>query len=50
MCLHPVFGAILGMIFFNEVLRSYHIVGTLLVLIGIFLVSRAMAAAQSVKS
>ena len=50
MCLHPVFGAILGMIFFNEVLRSYHIVGTLLVLIGIFLVSRAMAAAQSVKT
>jgi drug/metabolite transporter (DMT)-like permease len=32
MCLHPVFGPVLGMIFFNEILRPYHGVGTVLVL------------------
>lgn len=45
MCLHPVFGPVLGMIFFDEVLRPYHGVGTVLVLIGVFMVSRTYAAA-----
>jgi drug/metabolite transporter (DMT)-like permease len=40
MSLHPVFGAALGMIFFGEVLHPYHLYGTALVLIGLFLVSR----------
>ncbi len=40
MSLHPVFGAALGMIFFGEVLHAYHLWGTLLVLAGLFLVSR----------
>ncbi|MGB0629638.1 MAG: DMT family transporter [Alphaproteobacteria bacterium] len=44
MCLHPVFGAILGAIFFDEVLRGYHWAGTALVLIGVVMVSRAYAA------
>lgn len=43
MCLHPVFGAILGSIFFSEVLQPYHGAGTVLVLLGVFLVSRAYA-------
>lgn len=41
MSLHPVFGAVLGFIFFNEQLRGFHIYGTILVLIGVILVSRA---------
>ncbi len=40
MCLHPVFGSALGMIFFDETLRPYHAVGTALVLIGVIVVSR----------
>jgi drug/metabolite transporter (DMT)-like permease len=40
MCLHPVFGSVLGMVFFDEVLRSYHAVGILLVLLGVWLVAR----------
>lgn len=43
MCLHPIFGAILGWIFFDEIFRSYHWAGTALVLIGVFMVSRAYA-------
>lgn len=43
MCLHPVFGPILGAIFFAEVLRPYHAVGTVLVLSGVVLVSQALA-------
>lgn len=43
MCLHPIFGAGLGMLFFDEALRPYHIVGTILVLAGIVLVSRVYA-------
>ena len=43
MCLHPVFGPVLGMIFFGEVLHPYHGVGTVLVLAGVILVSRAYA-------
>ncbi|MEJ2121213.1 MAG: DMT family transporter [Alphaproteobacteria bacterium] len=41
MCLHPVFGSALGMIFFGESIRGFHIAGTVLVLIGVVLVSRA---------
>lgn len=44
MCLHPVFGPILGLIFFGEVLYPYHAVGTVFVLAGVILVSRAYAA------
>lgn len=41
MCLHPVFGSALGMIFFGETIRGFHVAGTVLVLIGVVLVSRA---------
>ena len=41
MCLHPVFGSALGMIFFAEPIRGFHVVGTVLVLTGVVLVSRA---------
>lgn len=41
MCLHPVFGAAWGLIFFDEALRPYHVFGTVPVLIGVILVSRA---------
>jgi drug/metabolite transporter (DMT)-like permease len=41
MCLHPVFGSALGMIFFGETIRGFHIAGTILVLAGVVLVSRA---------
>ena len=41
MCLHPIFGAILGSIFFSEVFGKHHIIGTIMVLIGVILVSRA---------
>lgn len=43
MCLHPVYGAFLGVIFFQEQLLGYHGVGTALVLIGVVLVSRILA-------
>lgn len=43
MCLHPVFGPVLGMVFFNEILRPYHGAGTIMVLIGVFMVSRVYA-------
>ena len=43
MCLHPVFGSALGMMFFDEAIRGFHIAGTVLVLIGVVLVSRAYA-------
>lgn len=43
MCLHPIFGPVLGMIFFGEALYPYHAVGTVLVLLGVILVSRAYA-------
>ena len=43
MCLHPIFGPVLGMIFFGEILRPYHGVGTILVLAGVIMVSRAYA-------
>jgi drug/metabolite transporter (DMT)-like permease len=41
MCLHPVFGSALGMIFFGESIRGFHVAGTILVLIGVVLVSRS---------
>jgi len=41
MCLHPIFGSALGMMFFGETIRPFHVVGTVLVLIGVVLVSRA---------
>lgn len=52
MCLHPIFGSVLGMIFFDEALRPYHAIGTALVLTGVVMVSRvyrakAIAAANS---
>jgi drug/metabolite transporter (DMT)-like permease len=47
MCLHPVFGAVLGMIFFGEVLYAYHFLGAALVLAGVFIVARPYAAAVS---
>ena len=40
MCLHPLFGAALGMAFFGERLFAHHAVGTVLVLAGVFMVSR----------
>ena len=43
MCLHPIFGAALGMIFFAETLAGFHLVGTVLTLIGVYLVSRLYA-------
>lgn len=43
MCLHPVFGAVLGIAFFDEFLRPYHGVGTALVLAGVIMVSRPRA-------
>jgi drug/metabolite transporter (DMT)-like permease len=43
MNLHPVFGSALAMIFLNETLRPFHVAGTLLVLTGVFLVSRSWA-------
>ena len=42
MCLHPVFGAFLGWIFFSEVLSGYHWVGSALVLVGVVMVSQAI--------
>ena len=36
----PVFGIILSMIFLDETFLFYHLVGTVLILIGIFLVNR----------
>lgn len=50
MCLHPIFGPVLGMIFFGEILRPYHGVGTILVLAGVIMVSRAYAAPSPVKA
>jgi drug/metabolite transporter (DMT)-like permease len=41
MCLHPISGAVLGMIFFGETLQPFHLLGTALVLSGVVLVSRA---------
>ena len=41
MCLHPVFGPVLGMIFFGEILYPYHGVGAVLVLTGVVMVSRS---------
>lgn len=40
MSLHPVFGAALGMIFFDEAFRPYHVLGTVVILLGVWLVSR----------
>ncbi|MGE0748948.1 MAG: EamA family transporter, partial [Rhodospirillales bacterium] len=40
MSLHPVFGAALGMIFFDEAFRPYHVLGTAVILLGVWLVSR----------
>lgn len=40
MCLHPVFGPMFGMAFFGEQLFAYHGAGTVLVLAGVFMVSR----------
>ena len=42
MCLHPVFGAFLGWIFFSEVLNGYHWAGSALVLVGVVMVSQAI--------
>ena len=42
--------AVLGMIFFGEILRPYHGVGTILVLAGVIMVSRAYAAPPPVKT
>ena len=36
----PVFGIILSIIFLDETFLFYHLVGTVLILIGIFLVNR----------
>ena len=46
MCLHPVFGPILGMIFFGEILYPYHGFGAALVLAGIVMVSRNYSTGQ----
>ena len=43
MYLHPVFGAILGAIFFSETLSAHHWVGIVLVLIGVVMVSKALS-------
>lgn len=40
MSLHPVFGAALGMIFFDEAFRPYHVLGTVVILLGVWVVSR----------
>ena len=40
MCLHPIFGAAFGMIFFAETLAWFHVLGTVLTLIGVYMVSR----------
>jgi drug/metabolite transporter (DMT)-like permease len=50
MCLHPIFGPVFGMIFFGEILRPYHGVGTILVLAGVIMVSRVYAAPPPVKT
>lgn len=49
MSLHPVFGAGLGILFFDERLFPFHIYGTVMVLIGVFLVSRAWSRATAPK-
>ena len=43
MYLHPVFGAILGAIFFSETLSAHHWVGIVLLLIGVVMVSKALS-------
>jgi drug/metabolite transporter (DMT)-like permease len=40
MLLHPMFGALLGMMFFAEALQIFHGVGMVLTLAGVYLVSR----------
>lgn len=40
MSLHPVFGSALAILILGEALRSFHIAGTIPVLIGVYLVSR----------
>lgn len=47
MCLHPLFGAALGMAFFGERPFAHHAVGTALVLAGVFLVSRGRRPARA---
>jgi drug/metabolite transporter (DMT)-like permease len=41
MSLHPVFGSALATIVLGEVLQGFHVAGTIPVLIGVYLVSRA---------
>jgi len=41
MNLHPVFGSALAIIVLGEVLRGFHVAGTIPVLIGVYLVSRS---------
>ena len=41
MCLHPLFGPLIGMTFFDEAPRPYHAVGAALVLAGIVLAARS---------
>jgi drug/metabolite transporter (DMT)-like permease len=38
--LYTVYGAVYGFLFFDEKLEIYHLVGTLMVFIGIFLVKK----------
>ena len=45
MNLHPVFGSALAIWFLGETLQSFHVYGTLLVLTGVWLVSRNYTAA-----
>ena len=45
MCLHPVFGSALAILILGEVLHWFHVIGTISVLIGVYLVSRAYAPA-----
>ena len=41
MSLHPVFGSALAILILGEMLEGFHVIGTIPVLIGVYLVSRA---------
>ena len=36
----PIFSSIISILFLNEILKNYHIVGAILIFIGIFLVNK----------
>ena len=38
--LYTVYGAVYGLLFFNEIIELFHYVGTVLVFIGIFLIKK----------